>query len=85
MEKFKVLSMICYLVMGWLIIFAFKDICQSIDKYGIIFLVLGGIIYTIGAIIYGFGKKVKYMHSIWHFFVLAGSILQFFSIYWYVI
>lgn len=85
LEKFKVLSMICYLCMGWLIIFAFKDICNCVEKNGIILLVLGGIIYTVGAIIFGLGKKIKYMHSIWHFFVLAGSILQFFSIYLYVL
>ena len=46
---------------------------------------LGGIIYTIGAVLYGVGKKVKYMHSVWHLFVLAGTILQFFSIYLYVL
>ena len=85
LEKYKILSMICYLCMGWLIIFAFKDICNCVDKNGIVLLVLGGIIYTIGAIIFGLGKKIKYMHSIWHFFVLAGSILQFFSIYLYVV
>lgn len=85
LEKFKVLSMICYLCMGWLIIFAFKDICNCVEKNGIILLVLGGIVYTVGAIIFGLGKKIKYMHSIWHFFVLAGSILQFFSIYLYVL
>lgn len=85
LERFKVISMICYLCMGWLIIFAFKDICNSIEKNGIILLVSGGIVYTIGAIIFGIGKKVKYMHSVWHFFVLAGSILQFFSIYLYVL
>lgn len=85
LEKFKVLSMICYLCMGWLIIFAFKDICNCVEKNGIILLVLGGIVYTVGAIIFGLGKKIKYMHSVWHFFVLTGSILQFFSIYLYVL
>ena len=85
LEKFKVLSMICYLCMGWLIIFAFKSLCNCVPRNGIILLLIGGIVYTVGAIIFGLGKKIKYMHSIWHFFVLAGSILQFFSIYWYVI
>lgn len=85
LEKYKVLSMFCYLCMGWLIIFAFKNICASVPRNGIILLLAGGIVYTIGAIIFGLGKKIKYMHSIWHFFVLAGSILQFFSIYLYVV
>lgn len=85
LEKFKVLSIICYLCMGWLIIFAFKDLCNCVPRNGIILLLAGGIVYTVGAIIFGLGKKIKYMHSIWHFFVLAGSILQFFSIYLYVV
>lgn len=85
LEKFKVLSMICYISMGWFIIFAFKQLCNCVPKNGIIFLLIGGIIYTIGAIIFGLGKKIKYMHSIWHLFVLAASILQFFSIYLYVL
>jgi hemolysin III len=52
---------------------------------GFLFLLLGGISYTIGAIFYGFGKKAKYIHSVWHLFVLAGSILHYFSILFYVI
>lgn len=85
LEKYKKVSMICYLVMGWTIIGAIKQVYNNIDLNGLILLVLGGIIYTIGAIIYGLGKKIKYMHSIWHIFVLAGTILQFFSIYLYVL
>ncbi|MBP3503144.1 MAG: hemolysin III family protein [Clostridia bacterium] len=85
LEKFKKLSMVCYLVMGWTIIGAIKQVYKNIDLNGLILLVLGGIIYTIGAVIYGLGKKVKYMHSVWHIFVLAGTILQFFSIYLYVL
>lgn len=85
LEKYKKFSMICYIIMGWMIVIAFKPMCKMLDPRGIMLLVLGGIIYTIGAIIYGVGKKVKYMHSIWHFFVVAGSILHFFVIYLYVI
>lgn len=84
-EKFKTFSMICYLVMGWAIIFAMKQLCTNLDIRGVMLLVAGGIVYSIGAIIYGIGKKVKYMHSIWHFFVLGGTILHFFSIYLYVL
>lgn len=85
LEKFKKLSMVCYLVMGWTIIGAIKQVYNNIDFNGLILLVLGGVIYTIGAVIYGLGKKVKYMHSVWHIFVLLGTILQFFSIYLYVL
>lgn len=85
LEKFKKISMICYLVMGWTIIGAIKQVYNNLDFNGLILLALGGIIYTIGAAIYGLGKKHKYMHSVWHIFVLAGTILQFFSIYLYVL
>lgn len=85
LEKFKKISMICYLVMGWAIIGAVKQIYNNLDVKGFILLLTGGIIYTIGAVIYGLGKKHKYMHSLWHMFVLAGTILQFFSIYLYVL
>ncbi len=85
LEKYKKISMACYIIMGWMIIFAFKPMCEALNINGIILLVIGGIVYTIGAIVYGIGKKVKYMHSLWHFFVLAGSILHFLCIYLYVI
>lgn len=84
-NKFKSLSMILYLAMGWVIIFAFKPLIDKMDVNGIILLLAGGIAYTIGAIFYGIGKKKKFMHSIFHIFVLLGSILQFFSIILYVI
>ena len=85
MNKFKKFGMILYLVMGWAIIIAFKGIWKTVPKKGILLLALGGIIYTIGAIIYGLGKKYKYMHSVFHFLVLIASIMFFFSIFFYVI
>ena len=85
LNKFKKLGMILYLIMGWAIIFAFKGIWHTVPKRGILLLVLGGVVYTIGAIFYGIGKKHKYMHSIFHFMVLIASILFFFSIYLYVL
>lgn len=84
-NKFKSLSMILYLAMGWVIIFAFKPLIDKMDTNGIILLVLGGIAYTVGAIFYGIGKKKKFMHSVFHLFVLIGSILHFFSIILYAI
>lgn len=81
----KVLSMICYIGLGWCIIFAIKPLLDNLEMMGFILLLMGGISYTIGAIFYGFGSKVKYIHSVWHLFVLLGSILHFFSIVFYVI
>lgn len=85
LEKFKNISLISYILMGWIIIFSFKDVYNSIGFYGTLYLILGGVFYTIGALFYRLGKKIKYMHSIFHLLVLAGSIFHFFSIFLYVI
>ena len=84
LKSTKIFSMISYLIMGWCIIFKFNILLQTMEKNGIILLVSGGIAYTIGAIFYGFGKKVKYFHSIFHIFIFIGSLLQFFCILFYV-
>lgn len=85
MEKFKKISMVLYLVMGWMIIFSFKPLMSAIDIGGIYLMLSAGSLYTIGAIFYGVGKKLKYMHFLFHLFVLAASILFFFAIFLYVI
>ena len=85
LEKFQVPSMIMYLVMGWMIIFSYNSISALLPKAGLILLITGGISYTVGAIFCGLGTKKKYFHSIFHFFVLLGSTLQFFSILLYTI
>lgn len=81
----KKLSMLCYLGMGWCVIFAIDTLLSNLPMPGFILLLLGGISYTIGAVFYGFGKKAKYIHSVWHLFVLLGSILQYFSVLLFVI
>ena len=85
LKKFKKISMILYLIMGWMIIISFKTLINNMDIRGIYLMLSGGILYTIGAIFYGIGKKKKYMHSIFHMFVLSASVLFFFSIFLYVI
>lgn len=84
-KKYKVFSMICYLGMGWCIIFTAKLLPKLLGIPGLILLVSGGIAYTVGAILYGLGRKKRYMHSIFHLFILLGSILQFFCILLYVV
>ncbi len=79
-KKYKKLSAICYLLMGWCIIFAWKPTAEALDKNAIIFLLAGGISYTIGAMIYYFLKKRPYSHSIFHLFVVLGSIFHFFTV-----
>ena len=76
--------MICYLLMGWCIIIKGNLLPKLLGVNGFILLLAGGIAYTLGAIIYGMGKKHKYAHSIFHLFILLGSILQFFCILLYV-
>lgn len=83
-KKFKVFSMICYLAMGWCIIFTANLLPELLGKNGLILLVAGGIAYSLGAILYGLGKKHKWMHSIFHLFILSGSLLQFLCILIYV-
>jgi len=84
-KKYKILSMICYLVMGWCILVRAPLLPKLLGLPGFILLLAGGVAYTIGAIFYGFGKKKKYIHSVFHMFILLGSVLQFFSILFYVI
>lgn len=85
LKKYAKLSMACYLLMGWCVVIAVKPVMNSVPMEGLLWLLAGGIAYTIGAAIYGVGKKHRYMHSIFHLFVVLGSVLQFFCIFFYVI
>lgn len=85
LKKYKVFSMICYLGMGWCIIFTVVPLFKALGFWGSAFLLGGGILYTIGAVLYGLGKKKRYIHSLFHIFVVLASILHFFSIFFYVI
>ena len=83
-KKFKKFSMLCYLIMGWCIIVKANLLPQLLGTSGFVLLLLGGIAYTVGAVLYALGKKHKYIHSIFHLFILLGSLLQFFCILLYV-
>lgn len=84
LKSYKKISMIAYLLMGWAIIFRVDLLLNNMEVAGILLLLAGGISYTVGAIFYGLGKKKKYFHSIFHLFILLGTILQFFCILFYV-
>ena len=84
LDKFRKIEMLLYVGMGWCILFALGDLLKNLDGAGFALLLSGGVFYTVGIIFYAM-KKVKYMHSIWHLFVLCGSVLQFFSVYYYVL
>ncbi len=84
LKKYKIFSMICYLVMGWCIICKINVLPQLLGNKGFVLLLTGGIIYTIGAILYGIGKKHKYVHSIFHLCIFFASLLHFLCILLYV-
>lgn len=85
LKRFEKVSMVCYIGMGWCVIAVLQVTIQAMTMNGFLLLLYGGIAYTIGAVLYGIGKKVRYMHSVFHVFVLIGSVLQFFAILNYVI
>ena len=85
LRKYRVFSMICYIGMGWCVVLAADPVLKTIPVPGLIWLLAGGIAYTVGAILYGLGRKHRYMHSVFHLFVLAGSILHFVCIFVYII
>lgn len=82
-NKTDILSTIIYILMGWIIIFAIKQVYISIPKISFVFLVIGGISYTLGTIFYIL-DRLFFFHIVWHLFVLAGSITHFFSIFLYI-
>lgn len=83
LKRYEVFSMICYVGMGWAIIPFAGQIRTILGPTGFGLLLAGGIAYTVGAVLYGIGVKVKWMHSVFHVFVVAGSVLQFFAFYCY--
>lgn len=85
LRKYRVLSMICYIGLGWAILPFAGQAMEVLTPAGFLFLLLGGIVYTIGAILYGVGVRRKWMHSVFHIFVLLGSILQFFAVLLYAL
>lgn len=85
LKKYRVLSMICYIGLGWCIVFAAPVALRALPIPGLIWLLAGGIAYTVGAILYGIGVHKRYMHAVFHLFVILGSVLQFVCIYFYVI
>ena len=80
-DKYERVSAIINVIMGWMVVLSFHTLTQNVNRTGIILLITGGIVYTVGAVLYKIGDNVRYMHSVWHFFVLGGTICHFFAIY----
>lgn len=85
LRAYRVFSMICYIGMGWGIIFFLPQTMQVLPPTGFWFLLAGGIAYTIGAILFGMGKRIKWMHSVFHIFVVLGSLLQLITVLLFVL
>ena len=83
-ERFKYFSMVCYVVMGWSVVVTIRPLIEMLTTTGLLLLVAGGLFYTVGIVFYAMKKK-RYMHGIWHFFVLFGSICHYLCILWFVI
>ncbi|MBR5533452.1 MAG: hemolysin III family protein [Ruminiclostridium sp.] len=80
MKRWKKVSMVLYVVMGWMCLIALPAIYRALTPMGFVFLALGGVCYTVGILFYRQKEKL-YRHGIWHIFVLAGTIFQFFTVY----
>ena len=85
LKKYNVFSMICYIGMGWAIIPFWHQTAEVLTVPGFLWLLSGGIAYSIGAVLYGIGGKKRWMHSVFHIFVVIGALLQFFAILFYAL
>ncbi|MEQ6966987.1 PAQR family membrane homeostasis protein TrhA [Pectobacterium polaris] len=82
-HRFEVLSLITYLVMGWLSLVVIYQMVMKLSAGSVTLLAVGGVVYTLGVIFYA-SKRIPYNHAIWHGFVLGGSVCHFLAIYLYI-
>ena len=80
-DKTNIMQVICHLINGWSILFIIPTVLNTIGSKGLLYLILGGAMYTVGSILYGVGHKIKYMHSIFHIFCLLGTMFHFICVY----
>ena len=85
LEKHNVFSMVCYIGMGWMALLFVPQLTAALTATGFYWLLAGGIAYTVGAVLYGLGSRKKWLHSVFHIFVVLGSFLQFIAIYFFAI
>jgi len=81
--RYQNLSVVLYLAMGWLVLIAIRPLFLNVPGWGLFWLVAGGIAYTLGVLFFVLDEKVRYAHSVWHLFVLAGTICHFVAVLWY--
>ena len=81
----RVLSVVIYAVMGWIVLVAIRPLLDSLGTSGVAWLAGGGTAYTLGIVFYAFDKRFPHGHGIWHLFVIAGSVLHFIAIFFHVL
>ena len=81
----RVMSLVIYAVMGWIVLVAIKPLIAGLGMAGFIWLAAGGVLYTVGIIFYAFDERFRHWHGIWHLFVIAGSLCHFIAILFYVV
>jgi hemolysin III len=84
-DRRRILPVILYLLMGWLVVIALKQLLRVFPLNGFWWLLAGGVLYTVGIVFYALDRKLPYSHGIWHLFVLGGSITQFIAVLMYVL
>ena len=81
----RVLSLVIYAVMGWIVLVAMKPLLASLGLAGFLWLAAGGVLYTVGIVFFAFDQRFRHWHGIWHLFVIAGSLVHFIAILFYVV
>jgi len=81
----RILPVVIYLLMGWLVLMALKPLLQALPSMGFVWLLVGGLFYTGGIVFYALDKRVRHFHGIWHLFVLLGSISHYITVLIYVV
>jgi hemolysin III len=82
--RWRAVSVVLYIVMGWLVVVAMRPLAQALPLAGVAWLFAGGVFYTVGVVFYAMSRKVRHAHGIWHLFVLGGSLCHFIALFVYV-
>ena len=84
-DRFQAASVVCHLLSGWSILFGIPSLLRTVGSTGLLYMILGGVMYSIGAVLYGAGKSKRYRHSVFHIFCLLGTICHFWAVYHYLL
>ena len=81
----RVMSLVIYAVMGWIVLVAIRPLLENLGTAGFVWLAAGGVFYTVGIVFFAFDERFRHWHGIWHLFVIAGSLMHFIAILFYVV